>query len=267
MPGLPGVSEMKIYIGTSGYSYDDWREHYYPSGLNKNKMLEFYAREFSFVEVNSSYYSLARPEVFARLAQKTPPEFVFAVKGYKSFTHERGADVAEDVKKFCYALAPLLEKGKLGTVLLQFPYSFPSRPENRRYLASLRDLLGDVPAVAEFRHRSWVREDTWELLKKLGLGYVCVDEPDLPGLVGRAVACTGPVAYVRFHGRNKEKWWRHEHAYERYDYLYTESELQEWVPGIQSLVQQAERVYVAFNNHYRGQAVHNARMLKQILGL
>jgi len=255
----------EIYIGTSGYSYDDWREHYYPPGLNKGKRLEFYAREFSFVEVNSSYYSLLRPEVFRQLAQKTPPEFVFAVKGYKSFTHERGAGVAEDVKKFCFSLAPLLEKGKLGAVLLQFPYSFPRRPENKNYLAALREALGGLPAVVEFRHQSWVRGETWEFLKGLELGYVCVDEPDIKGLVGRVAVCTAPVAYVRFHGRNREKWWRHEHTYERYDYLYTERELGEWVPGIRSLAREAKRVFVAFNNHYRGQAVQNARMLKEML--
>jgi len=257
----------EIYVGTSGYSYDDWREHYYPPGLNKGKRLEFYAREFSFVEVNSSYYTLLRPEVFRQLAAKTPPGFIFTVKGYKSFTHERGAEVAEDVKKFCFSLAPLLEKGKLGAVLLQFPYSFPGRPENKNYLAFLREALGSLPAVAEFRHQSWVREETWEFLRGLGFGYVCVDEPELKGLVGRAAVCTAPVAYVRFHGRNREKWWRHEQAYERYDYLYTEDELREWMPGIRSLAGEANQVFVAFNNHYRGQAVHNARQLKQMLGL
>ncbi len=259
---------MHIYVGTSGYSYEDWREHFYPRGLGKDKMLAFYACEFSFVEVNSTYYSLVRPEVFRRLAEKTPPGFIFTVKGYKSLTHEREKNrAAQDAAKFCFSLAPLQEKGKLGAVLLQFPYSFPNRPENKSYLVFLREIFKDLPVVVEFRHQSWVREDTWELLKQTGLGYVCVDEPDLKGLVKKTLVCTAPTAYVRFHGRNKEKWWRHEQPYERYDYLYTESELKEWVPGINSLAREAERVFVAFNNHYRGQAVQNAQMLKALLGL
>lgn len=257
---------MQIFIGTSGYSYEDWRGYFYPTKLGRNKMLEYYAREFSFTEINSSYYHLPAARTFEQMAQRTPAHFVFTVKAYKSLTHERGSiTFREDAQKFCLALEPLLETGKLGAVLLQFPYSFSNREENRRYLAMLKEMLKNIPVVVEFRHNSWIKRPTWEFLHSLELGYVCVDEPDLKGLVGQEIVYTAPIAYVRFHGRNREKWWKHKQAWERYDYLYSAEEIREWVPGIKGLGEKAGRVFVAFNNHYRGQAVQNARMLRELI--
>lgn len=255
----------RIFIGTSGYSYSDWLGYFYPPKLPRSKMLAYYAQEFPFTEINSTFYALPSPQMCAALARKTPPGFVFTVKAHKALTHERPANFAEFARRFLFALQPLVAAGKLGAVLLQFPYSFRHTPENGRYLAALSRLLFPVPAAVEFRHQSWTGRAAWDLLRELGLGYTCVDEPALRGLPGPAVACTAPVAYVRFHGRNAAKWWHHEQAYERYDYLYTEEELREWVPGIRSLANEAERVFVAFNNHYRGQAVINARMLRDML--
>lgn len=255
----------RIFIGTSGYSYDDWRGYFYPAKTAKNKMLEYYAREFSFTEINSTYYHLPALKTMEQLARRTPPHFVFTVKAYRSLTHERGAGADEDARRFIFALSPLTEAGKLGAILLQFPYSFHNREENRRYLVRLRKLLNDVPIAVEFRHQSWSHRAVWELLHSLKAGYVCVDGPALKGLPGPAAICTASIAYVRFHGRNAQKWWRHEQPYERYDYLYTEEELREWVPGIQKLAGKAEKVFVAFNNHFRGQAVENARQMRNLL--
>ena len=238
---------------------------FYPAGLPERDMLAYYAREFPFVEINSSYYRLPAQRTLAGMARRTPPDFVFTVKAYQSLTHGRGQSAAEDAGKFLHGIAPLIEEGRLGAVLLQFPYSFHNTEENRRYLAQLKELLPGVPLVVEFRNRGWAREAVWELLSSLGMGYVCVDEPRLRGLIGGVVKCTGPVAYVRFHGRNAAKWWEHEAAHERYDYLYSEDELREWVPGIADLAGRAERVFVAFNNHYQAKAVVNARMLRRLL--
>ncbi|TDA68759.1 MAG: DUF72 domain-containing protein [Clostridia bacterium] len=228
-------------------------------------MLAYYAREFPFVEINFSYYRLPTQRTLAGMARKVPANFLFTVKAYQSLTHGRGETAAGDAGKFLYGLAPLIEEGRLGAVLLQFPYSFHSTGENRRYLARLKELLPGVPLVVEFRNRGWAGEPVWEFLTSLGMGYVCVDEPRLRGLIGREVKYTAPVAYVRFHGRNAAKWWEHEAAHERYDYLYGEDELKEWVPGIADLAGRAERVFVAFNNHYQAKAVVNARMLRRLL--
>lgn len=257
---------MSILIGTSGYSYDDWRGPFYPVAVSKNKMLEFYAKEFSFTEINSSYYHLPSQNLFLSLAKRTPENFIFSVKAYKTLTHERQESVPEDIKKFCYSLEPLLQAEKLGAVLLQFPYSFHNQEENRRYLAGLKGLfLKSIPLAVEFRHHSWIKEATWDFLRTLEIGYVCVDEPGLKRLVNQTAICASEIAYVRFHGRNLAKWWKHEESYERYDYLYTLEEIGEWTPKINELAKQVKQVYIAFNNHYRGQAVRNARMLRELL--
>jgi uncharacterized protein YecE (DUF72 family) len=259
---------MQTFIGTSGYSYVDWCGPFYPSALDKNKMLEYYAKEFSFTEINSSYYHLPSPRLFVQLSKKTPEDFIFTVKAYKSLTHEREESVKEDTKKFCFALEPLLVAGKLGAVLLQFPYSFHNQEKNRHYLADLREIFTKaIPVVIEFRHYSWAKKATWDFLRSLDLGYVCVDAPKLRGLVGQETVCTTEIAYVRFHGRNSAKWWEHKNSYERYDYLYSEEEIREWAPKIQNLDKEAKQVFVAFNNHYRGQAVQNARMMREMLKL
>jgi len=255
----------EILVGTSGYSYDDWRGPYYPLQLKKSDMLEYYAREFRYTEVNSTYYALPSQQAVARLAERTPPEFVFTVKAFKSLTHERQGGVAVDAGKFRFSIEPLVESSKLGAVLLQFPYSFKCCQENRGYLTRLRELLNGLPVAVEFRHASWEQSAVWEFLKDLGVAYVAVDEPHLRGLVGNSAELTTTFGYVRFHGRNAGNWWQHEQAYERYDYLYQEPELQEWIPRINNLARGADRIFVTFNNHYKGQSIINARMMQRLL--
>lgn len=228
-------------------------------------MLSYYAREFSFTEVNSSYYRLPNRFMFAHMVNKTPEDFLFAVKAYRSITHERGGEAAGDSLKFNEALQPLLQSGKMGPVLLQFPYSFPCRAENREYLVRVRDWFEGLELVVEFRHQSWVCPETWDFLSSLKMGFTCVDEPHIKGLVTPEVKCTHNVAYVRFHGRNAGKWWHHREAWERYDYLYSADELRSWLPGINKLVREAGVVFLVFNNHPKGKAVRNARLLRELL--
>ncbi|MDI7277373.1 MAG: DUF72 domain-containing protein, partial [Anaerolineae bacterium] len=163
-------------------------------------------------------------------------------------------------------IAPLVEEGKLGCILAQFPYSFHQTPENRDYLRQFRDRMEGLPTVIEFRNRAWLQPEVFDLMRELGLGFCCVDEPRLKGLMPPIAVATSPVAYVRFHGRNAKKWWHHENAWERYDYSYTVEELQEWQPKIQSLDEQAEKTFVFANNHWQGQAVGTARQLRLLLG-
>ncbi|MEW6446582.1 MAG: DUF72 domain-containing protein [Bacillota bacterium] len=256
----------EILIGTSGYSYDDWRGAFYPLRLAKGKMLEYYAKEFSFSEVNSPFYHIPAVRVMEALVKKTPEGFVFAVKAHGSLTHEREAEFTGHAEKFRTVLKPLEEAGKLGAVLFQFPFSFRNSRESRDYLARLRELFPDIPAAVEFRHADWVAEATFDLLRSLNFAYVCVDEPRLKGLVGPVAVRTAGFGYVRFHGRNAAKWWRHgEASWERYDYLYSEEELKEWLLRIGEVAQGVTRTFVAFNNHPRGQAVQNAKMLQEMI--
>lgn len=255
---------MDIRIGTSGYSYNDWRRVFYPAGLKAADMLAYYAQRFPAVEINTTYYRPPTAAVLARMAAKVPAGFEFAVKAHKLITH--GESFAPDAcSAFHCALAPLREAGSLGAVLAQFPSSFHRTPQNEEFLARLRDALPEDPLVVEFRHHGWVTDATWELLRSLDIGYCCVDEPALRGLVPPVARVTSAVGYVRFHGRNAAEWWKHEHGWQRYNYLYSEAELAEWVPRVEEVASRAAKTYVFFNNHYIGQAGQNARMLAELL--
>jgi uncharacterized protein YecE (DUF72 family) len=194
--------------------------------------------------------------------QRTPDDFVFAVKAHGSLTHERQEP---DFAGFVEAISPLAAAGKLGCVLAQFPHSFAPTEENWAYLGQLRDGLTAYPLVVEFRERAWVKEATFDRMKSMGLGFCCVDEPRLAGLMPPEARATGPVGYVRFHGRNAQKWWEHEQAWERYDYTYKKQELREWLPRLRSLEDAAEVVLVYANNHYRSQSVDTLRALREML--
>lgn len=256
-----------IRIGTSGFSYEDWAGFFYPADLPSNERLAYYARYFDTVEINSTYYRLPHAGLFRHLMDKTPPGFQFVVKAYRGLTHEREAATEETFRQFLTALEPLREENRLGCVLAQFPWSFKPSREHVAFLKNLHSQFGDLPVVVEFRNADWVQDQTFAWLRRQGLGFCCVDGPRLKGLMPDVAVATSELGYVRFHGRNAEKWWQHEEAWERYDYLYSEAELAEWVPKIQTLAAQTADVYVFFNNHYRAQAVRNAQQMQQQLQL
>jgi len=251
-----------IRVGTSGYYYDDWVGPVYPPGLSKRDWLSFYAGEFDSVEMNVSYYRIPTPSMAQGWVDRTPENFLFTLKAHRSITHER---VKPDFEAFRAAMEPLKSAGKLACVLAQFPYSFRCSAGNREYLSLLREELIEAPVVIEFRNRDWVRDSTFTLLEELSFGYCCVDEPSLRGLMPPIAQATGPISYLRLHGRNHEKWWQHEHAWERYDYSYSQDELREWLPKIISLEGMSELTLIYANNHPHGQGVDTARTLKALL--
>jgi uncharacterized protein YecE (DUF72 family) len=253
-----------ICVGTSGFSYDDWEGPYYPTGLAKQDRLAFYAKEFNALEINFTYYRMPTARTLAGMARKVPDDFLFTVKTPKEMTHTRDADPAL-FSQFIRALQPLREAKKFGAVLAQFPASFHNTRENGDYIKSFRAHWLDLPVVIEFRNAQWLTPETFALLREQRLGFCCVDEPRLKGLLPPIAEATSPVAYVRFHGRNAQKWWRHEHAYERYDYTYSKEELEEWTPKIRKLDGAAEITFVFANNHYRGQGIDTARQLRLML--
>lgn len=255
---------MSVIVGTSGYSYDDWVGPFYPAGLSKRKFLDHYARHFAAVEVNYTYYRMPNARTLAAMSQKTGPNFRFSIKANSAMTHERSAGPA-GFAEFADGLSPLLEEGKLACVLAQFPYSFHPGPDSRRYLELLHERLADLPIVVEFRNARWATDETLQLLGELDLGYCCVDEPRLRNLMPPVAVTTSDIGYVRFHGRNYQKWWQHEEAWERYDYLYSREELAEWVDKVGQLSQRTEQTYVFFNNHYQAQAVQNAQLFSEML--
>ena len=197
--------------------------------------------------------------------RRTPPGFRFAVKATNLLTHERQEGTPENFAAYCAGVAPLVAAGKLGAVLAQFPFSFANSEAHRTYLHHLRQGLGDLPVVVEFRHVSWIIEPVFALLRELGLGFCCVDQPRFAKFVPPVARATSEVGYLRFHGRNSEKWWQHDEAWERYNYLYDAAELGEWVEKVRALAAETRETLVFFNNHYQAQAAQNALQFTEML--
>jgi len=253
-----------VYLGTSGFSYADWVGNFYPISMPKREWLAYYSREFNACEINSTFYALPKPSSLKAMAQKTREDFLFSIKANQKMTHQR-ADNASVFEAFCQVLEPIISAGKLGCILAQFPYSFKFNRRNWDYLELLRERLGELPLVIEFRNAQWLRNEVFDWLRQRDVGFCCVDEPRLPNLLPPLAEATSRIGYIRFHGRNSAKWWEHEHAYERYDYSYTPQELSEWLPKIKKLDSAAEKTFIFANNHWRGQAVSTIRQLRVML--
>ena len=246
---------MEVRIGTSGFSFNDWQGNFYPQDLPKGKWLEYYSGRFNTVEINSTYYRIPHPRVLENMVKKAPPGFDFIVKVPQSFTHRR-RDLEADTAAFREAIRPVEEAGVLSGVLAQFPYSFKFSERGLDYVAACRDLVAPNPLFAEFRHSGWVNRPMYERLKAEQIGYVAVDEPQLPGLLAPDCFATTETGYVRLHGRNAEQWWNGGAL--RYDYRYSAEELEVWREKIRKLLQKVKKAYIYFNNCHQGQAVANA---------
>ncbi len=264
----------EIRIGTSGFSFSDWRKGViYPKGLKQSEELKYYAQELKFdtLEVNATYYAVMAQKNAAAMEAKTDSGFEFVVKGYRGFTHDpfdtrrkEGklplADAYETLKRFRESVEPFHSAGKLGAVLLQFPVFFYPSADSWRHIDYCISGLEGIEAVIEFRNSAWITEETFKKLEQMKVSYCAVDEPDLPRLVKFQPRVTGPVGYLRFHGRNKE--WFNAPLEVRYDYLYTKEELQPFVSEINNMAKQCDKMYVFFNNCHAGSAVKNAMDLK-----
>ena len=264
----------KIRIGTSGYSFQDWRGAFYPQDIKTGEMLNYYQTIFDTVEINSTYYNIPNRAVFYHLDKKTGEDFQFVVKTHKNVTHKRSGN-PDDLKKvmdeLLTSIEPLIKSGKLAGLLAQFPFSFKLNSQSLTYLKALKQCSEEFPLFTEFRHESWLRDDIHEFLRENGVGYVNVDEPQLPGLMPPQEIVTTDKGYVRFHGRNAESWWhsspegKESGHTSRYDYIYSELELTEWANRIIRILKFVDVIYVFFNNCVKGQAVTNALYLKGVL--
>ena len=287
-----------LHVGTSGWSYPTgrgtWNGIFYPKPRPKRfDELAFYAEHFETVEVNSTFYGQPRAEVSRGWAARTPRGFEFALKLYQKFTHPRmyeervakalpeqaraeaaalhelARPTAADLDEFRRGIDPIASAGKLGALLAQFPPSFKNSPPARNYLVWLLRAFTDYPVAVELRHRSWSDEvaDTLALLNGFRAAWVQIDEPKfrfsirqnyLPNIQG--------FYYMRLHGRNAEKWWRHENAEDRYDYLYSDDELKEFSATADAARRLVKKAYLYANNHFSAKSVANATMIKQQLG-
>lgn len=260
----PMIGSGRIFIGTSGYSFPDWEGAFYPKGLSKRDWLAFYAREFPAAEINATYYRLPSAASFEAMARSTPAGYPFWVKVPGEATHGAG-DPSDSLRAFVEAIRPLTESGRIAGALAQFPNSFKPASESRERLLRIRDGCSGLRLAVEFRRLDWQEPGTPEFLTAEGLIGVNVDLPLLTGLPTREGLVYSGVAYLRLHGRNRKTWYHPERG-DRYDYDYPASELKEIARLTLDLDRRAMESYVFFNNCHMGQAVKNARMLRDLLG-
>jgi len=262
-----------LRIGTSGFSFEDWKGTVYPLKLPASRMFEHYQRELGFdvCELNFTFYRQPSASTMRSLARRACPGFTFTVKCHRDMTHElwdeNGAlrSRREPFAEFLAGVAPLAASGALGCVLAQFPTRFRTNDEAFDHIRMTREWLEGLPLAVEFRHRDWCTKETLEFLRAEGIGYCAVDEPPLGSLMPFVPEATSAVGYVRLHGRNRR--WFQATREERYDYDYSDDELAELIPGIRRVEAGSSVTYLFFNNCHAGSAARNARRLKELLGL
>lgn len=263
-----------VRIGTCSWADEGLLRAWYPRGVSTaEKRLRFYAERFDVVEVDSPYYALPDPDVTRRWAARTPDAFTFHVKASAAMTWHEGVPTDADFAAFRAALEPLELSGKLRGVLLQYHPRFTKSAEAKAELARAPARLEPLVPLVEFRHRSWMepeeRADTLAFLEAHGLAYVSVDSPPTraSNVSPRVAAATHHVAYVRFHGRNAATWNVRgaRSAAERFDWLYSEEELAEWVEPLRRLAEEAAEVYALFNNNRDDFAPRSAAILRHLL--
>ena len=245
----------ELYIGTSGWSYNEWNGVFYPnSATNK---LSYYSKLYQTAEVDSSFYAFPSKGLVLGWARYTPENFVFSVKLPRLLTHDKKLDLSKGVEsdliRFLGLLKPLMAEGKLGPVLIQLPPSFSFEAD----FANLKSFLGmapeDVAFAVEFRHPSWLRDEVWSYLRGRNVANVIVDEPLLPP----DTVVTADFAFIRWHGRGSRPW---------YNYRYGDKELDGWVPKVKEVASRVEKTYGYFNNHFKGFAVENSLKMMEKLG-
>jgi uncharacterized protein YecE (DUF72 family) len=273
----------QILVGTSGWHYPagkgTWNGVFYPARRPRGfDELAYYAEHFDTVEVNSTFYRMPEPDVSLGWLRRTPSSFQFAVKLFQKFTHpdmylsREGVtdwDLSlTDVELFRRGIGPLAEAGRLAAVLVQFPPSFHRETETQAYVQWLMGHLAGHPLAVELRHRSWsdAREDTQRALDETGAAWVLIDEPKFQSSVRQPLAGpAGPLTYVRLHGRNAARWWDHQAAEDRYDYLYSRQELEPFAEVARDRAARGSRVLMYLNNHFSAKAAANAAVLRHQL--
>lgn len=243
-----------VLLGTSGWSYREWIGPFY--GRKEKSMLRAYGRVFATAEINTTFYRYPTKKMVMGWARYSPSDFVFSAKLPKLITHEKkldlGAGVEEDLEKFCDIMRVLLLNGKLGCLLIQLP------PRYEYDIAHLESFLKILPAdfkfAVEFRNLSWLRNETWDLLRKYKVAYTIVDEPLLPP----EIHITSSIAYFRWHGKGEKPW---------FNYRYSKEELDPWIPRVEATSKKVKKVYGYFNNHFHGYAPENCLQVLEMLGM
>jgi uncharacterized protein YecE (DUF72 family) len=253
-----------VRCGTSGWSHSDWHSVIYPQVKPRGfHPLEHLAQNLDLVEIDSSFHQPLRPELSKLWIGKVSnnPSFMFSVVLGSQFTHDRALD-PDAIRVFKEGLWPLRSAGKLGCLLMRFPWSFRFTRENRDFVIELRRSFHEFPLVAEMRNASWMLDEALGTLMDYRIGFCNVDQPSGFRATPPDAIITSPVSYVRLLGRNGSDWTEEETAA---DYLYTPQELGCWQGRIERLRAHTNNTFVVAANHTAGKAVVNALQLKSML--
>ncbi len=260
------AADSPVYIGTCGFSYPEWIDAgIYPKETKSAQMLGLYRQLFPVVELNYTWYQMVRADSLERMVT-TSGELLYCAKLTRTMTHEITDGWQGQAELYCRGIKPLLDSGRLLSVLVQLPPYFHRTRENRTYLAHLFDALHTLPLAVEFRHRSWAQESVFKGLEQRRITLVSVDGPPLPDLFPALDIITNPgLFYLRLHGRNSQGW-RSGSKQQQFDYDYSDKELQQWsherLLGMRAACCSG---VILFNNHVAGQAVRNAQSMAHLI--
>src|SRR5512138_376156 len=260
----------KYYIGPAGWSYEDWAGIVYPVRKGAGFHPLAYLTGFvNIVEVNSTFYRPAPPAMVQSWLKRLEghPDFMLSLKLYQAFTHPREGFSRKDIDDVRVAADLVLLQNRLAALLVQFPWSFRNTPQNAAYLEKLLQVFAGYPLAVEVRHRGWDEPAFYDLLRANKAAFCNIDQPVFDASIKPSAVSTNPdFAYVRLHGRNYKDWFREDAGRdERYDYLYAQNELEDWVGRIKQLGQKSGKIYIITNNHYRGQAMANALQIRNMI--
>ncbi|UCE97778.1 MAG: DUF72 domain-containing protein [Dehalococcoidia bacterium] len=263
------LAKYKIYIGTSGWSYPKgegtWTGFFYPT--SKVNELEYYSQFFNTVEINSTFYRPPNPGYVYNWINRVPEKFLFSVKLWQKFTHPKMYEEATgkeavisktDVDLFIDSISPLIQAGKLGALLAQFPPSFKNNSNEWKILQAVVNTFGQYKLAIELRHRSWSDDEQTALfLRDNNVAWVHIDEPKFYSSIAADLPLTSDFAYFRFHGRNAEMWWEGNNE-TRYQYLYSHKEISNLAVKVKEAAKKTKLIFAYFNNHWQGYAPRNA---------
>ena len=289
-----------LLIGTSGYDYPEWKGVFYPQDLKRADFLSYYATQFNALELNNTFYNMPTAQRLFSFYERSQGNLRFSVKANRLLTHQVGRDWQNAAQEFIAAIKALAQKDALSAALFQFPQSFHYTDENRVYLSKLIAAFDGFPVVIEFRHAEWIRQSVFEGLQERGAGLVFCDMPNLRNLPDGKTLRTpfvGSQAYIRMHGRNQAAWYASapkaqtsitsnyangaqatyanatyakedapNNGSARYNYDYTDDELESFVPIIAAAQREGRQVQVFFNNHPDGHGAKNAKRMRELAG-
>jgi uncharacterized protein YecE (DUF72 family) len=271
----PAAAASQIRIGPAGWSYPDWSGYVYPSPRPKGfHEATYLAQFFDTIEVNTSFYAPLRADHARQWLDRVAanPRFLFTAKLWQKFTHgpslSTTVTTAEDERAVRAGFDVLHKAGRLGAVLLQFPFSFHRSGENTAYLTTVLKRFADYPLAVEVRHASWNAPEVFALLREHHAAFCNIDQPIIGRSLEPSSESTSPLGYIRLHGRRYDTWFSDDASipsHERYNYLYSAEELAPWTARIRTVAAETRNTFVVANNHYLGKAVVNALQLLSLL--